>query len=274
VAAPERVVLVTGASSGIGKSCADLLSRAGYRVYATSRRETDIRETAQPRLVSLRMDVTSDESVREALHHVLEREQRLDVLINNAGMGIAAAVEDTSVAEGLHQFDVNFFGVLRTVRAVLPIMRKQRFGYIVNIGSIGGLIAIPYQGLYSASKFALEGLTESLRLEVGPFGIRVVLIEPGDHRTLFTTNRSFTEESSRNSTYLDSFERAIQRMASDEQRGPGPENVARLVHRVINQPNPRLRYTAGPAAQRAAVWLKRVVPYSIIAKLLEAYYGR
>jgi len=274
VAAPQRVALVTGASSGIGKSCAELLCRAGYRVYGASRRGIDLPEKAPPGLASLRMDVTSDDSVREGLHHILRLEQRLDVLINNAGVGIAGAVEDTSVMEALGQFDVNFFGALRTVRAVLPVMRTQRSGYIVNIGSIGGLIAIPYQGLYSASKFALEGLTESLRLEVSRFGIRVVLIEPGDHRTSFSTNRSFTEESSRNATYRESFERATRRMASDEQHGPGPESVARLVHKVINLPNPRLRYTTGPAAQRTAVWLKRVLPYSIIAKLLAAYYGR
>lgn len=274
MAATQRVVLVTGASSGIGKSCSELLCRAGYRVYGASRRGVDLPENAPPGLVSLRMDVTSDESVREALQHVLRLEQRVDVLINNAGKGIAAAVEDTSVAEALGQFDVNFFGILRTVRAVLPVMRNQRSGYIVNIGSIGGLIAIPYQGLYSASKFALEGLTESLRLEVSRFGIRVVLIEPGDHRTSFSINRGFTEESSRHATYRESFERAIQRMASDEQRGPGPESVARLVHKVISLPNPRLRYTTGPVAQRTAVWLKRVLPYSIIAKLLAAYYGR
>ena len=273
MAAPKQVILVTGASSGIGKSCADLLHRAGYRVYGASRRANDLGDSAPPGWVSLRMDVTSEESVREALQHILEREQRLDVLINNAGMGIAAAVEDTSVADALDQFDVNFFGVLRTVRTVLPIMRSQQSGYIVNIGSIGGLIAIPYQGLYSASKFALEGMTESLRLEVGRFGIRVVLIEPGDHRTSFTTARRFTEESSRNPAYTGSFQRAVQRMASDEQNGPEPERVARLVHKVINQATPRLRYTTGPAAQRAAVWLKRVVPYSVIAKLLELYYG-
>jgi NAD(P)-dependent dehydrogenase (short-subunit alcohol dehydrogenase family) len=272
VASP-KVVLVTGASSGIGKSCAELLCGAGYRVYGAARRGIEIRKDLADTLFSLRMDVTAEESVRKGLQTVMEREHRLDILINSAGAGIAAAVEDTSIADAREQLDVNLLGVLRTIRAVLPAMRKQQSGLIVNIGSICGLIAVPYQGLYSASKFALEGLTEALRLEVGRFNIRVVLIEPGDHRTCFTQNRRFTEEASRNPAYRDRFQRSITRMAFDEQNGPAPDQVARLVHRVIEKPNPRLRYTTGPSAQRAAVWLKRVAPHRLLEKLLEAYYS-
>jgi NAD(P)-dependent dehydrogenase (short-subunit alcohol dehydrogenase family) len=264
-----KVVLVTGASSGIGACCAEFLSGRGYRVYGASRSAT-----AASGVIPLALDVTDEASVSRAIDAILASEGRLDVLINNAGFGIAGAIEDTSIEEAVAQFDVNFFGVLRVCRAVLPVLRRQRAGYIVNIGSIGGLIAIPYQGLYSASKFALEGLSESLRLELRSFGIQVVLIEPGDHRTSFTRNRRATEASVPSSVYRARFERAIARMASDEQGGPAPDGIARLVHKVINHRRPRLRYTVGPGAQRVAVWLKRVVPNAWIERVVETYYAR
>jgi NAD(P)-dependent dehydrogenase (short-subunit alcohol dehydrogenase family) len=267
--AQGTVVLVTGASSGIGACCAAYLSGRGYRVYGASRSAT-----ASPGVVPLAMDVTNGASVSQAVAAILAREGRLDVLVNNAGFGIAGAVEDTSVEEAVAQFEVNFFGVFRVCRAVLPVLRRQGAGYIVNIGSIGGLIAIPYQGLYSASKFALEGLSESLRLEVRPFGIHVVLIEPGDLHTPFTKNRRPTEASAAGSAYRDRFERSIARMESDEQRGPAPDGIARLLYRVINHPNPRLRYTAGPAAERATVWLKRFLPNAVLEKIMRHYYAR
>jgi NAD(P)-dependent dehydrogenase (short-subunit alcohol dehydrogenase family) len=219
------------------------------------------------------MDVREDSSVAEAVAEIMRREGRIDAVINNAGIAIAGAVEDTSIEEARDQFEVNFFGVLRVCRAVLPAMREQGSGYIVNIGSIGGLVAIPYQGLYSASKFALEGLSESLRLEAGRFGVRVVLIEPGDHRTSLTENRRRTAGSQSSAVYRDRFARAVAKMEGDEQDGAGPEAVARLVDRVIRQAHPRLRYTVGPAAERAAVWLKRLMPYAVVEKVMNAYYS-
>jgi short-subunit dehydrogenase len=138
--------------------------------------------------------------------------------------------------------------------------------------SVGGLIAIPYQQLYSASKFALEGMTESLRLEVRPFGIRVVLIEPGDTRTEITQNRTLAEAATDQRVYA-SFAAALKRTADDEQNGPGPEGVARLLCRIVNTRNPRLRYTVGPATQRAAVWMKRLLPYAFMEYGMRRYYG-
>jgi NAD(P)-dependent dehydrogenase (short-subunit alcohol dehydrogenase family) len=267
--AGNRVVLVTGASSGIGACCAAFLAKSGYRVYGGARGAV-----TAPGVESLTLDVADDASVGRAMETILAREGRLDVLVNNAGFGIAGAIEDTSIDEARAQFDVNFFGVLRMCRAVLPGMRQQRAGHIVNVGSIGGLIAIPFQGFYSASKFALEGLSESLRLEVRPFGIHVVLIEPGDHRTSFTQNRRSTQSSAAGSAYRDRFERAIARMASDEQGGPSPEGIARLLHKILTNPRPRLRYTTGPAAQRAAVLLKRTMPHAVIEKIMRDYYSR
>jgi NAD(P)-dependent dehydrogenase (short-subunit alcohol dehydrogenase family) len=265
----KRVVLVTGASSGIGQSCAEFFARLGFRVYGASRRPA-----VSPLVESIAMDITDDASVCDGLAALIAREGRIDIVVNNAGISIAGAVEDTSIAEARELFDVNFFGVLRVCRAVLPLMREQGAGYIVNIGSIGGLVAIPYQGLYSASKFALEGLSESLRLEVRRFGVHVVLIEPGDHRTALTENRRRTAESQRNPGYRGPFHSAVERMERDEQGGPEPESVARLLHRIVNHSRPRLRYTVGPWPERAAVWLKRLAPYSVVEKIMDLHYSR
>jgi NAD(P)-dependent dehydrogenase (short-subunit alcohol dehydrogenase family) len=264
----KRVVLVTGASSGIGLACATHLAGRGYRVYGTSRRTGAGQAGPVAMLVA---DVTDDHSVEQAVAAVLEREGRLDIVVNNAGMGIAGPVENTSIEQAKRQLEVNFFGAFRVCRAVLPALRSQRRGYIVNIGSIGGLVAIPYQAMYSASKFALEGLSESLRMEVRPFGVKVVIIEPGDHKTAITENR--TEMSGGTDAYSQSFQAALARTAHDEQSGPGPEQVARLLYRIVNTRNPRLRYTIGPATQRAAVWLKRFLPYSVTEYSLRAYFG-
>ena len=254
----RQVVLVTGASTGIGRACADHLNGFDYRVYAASRSS------------EFRLDVTEQSSVDSAIRTILASEGRLDVLVNNAGIAIAGPLETTPLEEAHRQFEVNFFGALRVIRAALPAMRAQGSGYIVNIGSIGGLIAIPYQSLYSASKFALEGLTESLRLETRHFGIRCVLIEPGDHRTSITQNRTVVPAPA---PYAESFQRALAQIPADEQNGPAPEAVARLVHRVITTRHPRLRYTTGPFPQRAAVWLKRLFPYALLEYGMRKYYS-
>ncbi len=268
----QRVVLVTGSSSGIGLACASHLAERGFRVYGTSRRAA-AGSMGPGKVTMLTADVTGDRSVEQAVATVLDREGRLDIVVNNAGMGIAGPVENTSIEQARGQFEVNFFGALRVCRAALPAMRKQRSGYIINIGSIGGILAIPYQSMYSASKFALEGLSEALRMEVRPFGIRVVIIEPGDHKTALTENRRFTEISGATEAYGPSFEAALAKTAHDEQSGPAPEQVARLLYRIVNQRHPRLRYTIGPAPQRAAVWLKRLLPYSILEYTMRTYYG-
>lgn len=268
----QRVVLVTGASSGIGEACATYLAARGFRVYGTSRRAAG-GERSTPGVIMLAVDVTDNTSVEQAVAEILAHEGRLDIVINNAGMGIAGPLEATSEQAAQQQFEVNFFGAVRVCRAVLPAMRQQRSGYIVNIGSIGGLIAIPYQSMYSASKFALEGMSEALRMEVHSFGVNVVLVEPGDHKTSITHNRQTTELDETQNAYRSSFNAAITKTAHDEQGGPGPERIARLVHRIVNQPSPRLRYTVGPLPQRLAVWLKRLGPYRLMEFILRTYYG-
>ena len=265
----HRIVLITGASSGIGLACATDLAARGFRVYGTSRRAV----TSPEAVTMLTADVTDDRSVEQVVATILDREGRLDIVVNNAGMAIAGPVEHTSIEQAKNQFEVNFFGAFRVCRAALPVMRSQRSGYIVNIGSLGGLMAIPYQAMYSASKFALEGLSEALRMEVRPFGIRVVIIEPGDHKTALTQNRQVTKMPGGSDAYGPSFQAGLSRMAHDEQSGPGPEQIARLLYRIVSHPNPRLRYTVGPGVQRAAVWLKRLTPHSVLEYSMRTYYG-
>lgn len=251
------VVLVTGASSGIGLACARRLARRGYRVFGASRRPP---ERADEPFEWLALDVGDDESVRRAVATVLERAGRLDVLISNAGIGYAGAVEDTSLEEARAIFETNFFGTLRFCREVLPYMRTRGSGRIVVVGSLAGLIALPFQGLYSASKFALEGLCESLRMEVRPLGIHVVLIEPGDTRTGFTAHRRWVQSAQIGSAYERAARRALAVQERDETHGVSPECVARVVERVLRLRSPRLRYKAAGFFQRFAAFLKRVLP--------------
>jgi NAD(P)-dependent dehydrogenase (short-subunit alcohol dehydrogenase family) len=268
----KRVVLVTGASSGIGQACATYLHQRDYQVYGTSRHAVHAGSIYSESFHMIQMDVNVDRSVQRGIEHVWEREGRLDVVVNNAGFGIAGSIEDTTTEEAKAQFETNFFGALRVCRAVLPIMRAQRAGHIVNISSMAGLAGVPFQGLYSASKFALEGLSEALRLELRPFGIRVVLIEPGDFETSFTARRRRTAQSGENAVYKDRFNTTLGIMEADESRGANPTQVAHLVERIIENPSPRMRYTVGPLIQRIEVTLKQIVPSWLYERVISRYY--
>jgi len=264
----KRVILITGASSGFGKVCAEFLSQGGYSVYGTSRKPNE--QTMPYEMIA--MDVNDDASVTAGVRYIMDKEGRLDVVINNAGMGIAGALEDTTVEELKFQFETNFFGAFRVCRETLPIMRAQQSGCIINIGSIGGIIGIPFQGAYSASKFALEGLTEVMRMEAKPFGVDCVLVEPGDFSTGFTDNRIKTEQSQAGSPYFDRFNAALQVMEEDERNGASPMELARLVKMIIEHPSPRSRYTVGPLMQKVGVHLKKLIPSRWFEKIIMSTY--
>jgi NAD(P)-dependent dehydrogenase (short-subunit alcohol dehydrogenase family) len=268
----HRVVLVTGASSGIGKCCAEHLSQQGCRVYGTSRRAdlTDSeRRSSNPNLFQMiQMDVTDESSVKKGIDHIIARESSIDVVVNNAGFAIIGSLEDTAIEEAKSQFETNFFGTLRVCRAVLPIMRQQRSGYIVSISSIGGLIGLPFQSAYCGSKFALEGAMEALRLEVRSFGIHVVLVEPGDIKTEITRHRRKTVESTRNSAYGGRFQKVVRLVESGERNGPTPDPIAKLINQVIRMNSPRLRYTVGKISQRIGVPLKKILPSHLFESLI------
>jgi NAD(P)-dependent dehydrogenase (short-subunit alcohol dehydrogenase family) len=267
-----RVVLVTGASSGIGKVVAEHLARRGFRVFGTSRQAPPAAPSAGE-VEMIALDVDAEASVQAGLEEVLKAAGRLDAVINNAGNAWMGSVEDTSLAEARGQLETNFFGVLRVCRAVLPVMRQQGCGHIVNISSLGGILGLPFSGLYSASKFAVEGMTESLRLEVRPFGIQVALIEPGDFRSQLATSRRTTAAAAAGGPYAAAFARFKAAQEADESKAPTPEPVAYLVENVLRDPHPALRQHVGVFMQTIVVPLKRYLPQRLFEWILRQALG-
>jgi NAD(P)-dependent dehydrogenase (short-subunit alcohol dehydrogenase family) len=251
----QRVVLITGASSGVGQSTARLLSQRGYEVFGTSR--NPVNAEVIPGVEMLPLDVRTDDSVRACVGAVWDRAGRLDVLINNAGHELAAALEELSTEEARAQFETNFFGVVRMVNAVLPLMRRQKRGHIINAGSLSGLSSIPFLGIYSASKFALEGYTEALRHEVKPFNIHVSLTEAGFLKTPMMNNRQVG--ANRIGAYEPWRQRALNAIRGYEEKGPGPELVAETLLEIISSNAPRLRYAIGQQAKSVSR-LRRFLP--------------
>ena len=275
----KGVVLITGASSGIGRACALRLARAGYAVFGTTRRSPaevaiELRAELPPEaaLEILGMDVDDEATVTAAIAEIVSQTARLDAIVPCAGFGIAGAVEDTSDEEARAILETNFLGTVRVCRAALPIMRRQGSGRIVILSSIGGRIGLPFQGFYSASKFALEGLAEALRMEVRRFGVHVVLIEPGDFCTGFTDNRRPTRAAVEVKTYQSARDRVLSIVENDERHGAPPQAVGRLVERILTMRSPRVRYTVGAPPQRLAVGLKRVLPSKLFEWALSNYY--
>ena len=265
----KKVVLISGASSGIGKAAAEYLHKLDYKVYGGSRNNPI---NNKPLFSYIFLDVNDDSSVRKAITTIYEKEGRIDVLVNSAGFGIAGSVEETTVEEVNMQMNTNFLGAFRLCKAVLPLMRNTKSGIIINISSIGGICSLPYQGFYCASKFALEGMTEALRMEVSEFGIRVVLIEPGNFNTVFTQNRKKIKHSSKDSVYQSKFARALRIIEDEELRGENPEKIASLIHRIIQKSSPKLRYTAGPFLERLVVPLRNILPFRTIEYILKKHY--
>ena len=270
-----RVVLLTGASSGIGKITSEKLADLGLRVYGTSRRANNgnivySNEASQGFVEMVQLDVCSDQSVKDAVSYVMEKEGCINVLINNAGFGLAGAIEETTAEEAMAQLNTNFFGTHRMCREVLPIMRKQKKGLIINIGSVAGIFSIPYQSMYSASKFALEAYTEALRIEVRDFGIKAVIVEPGDTRTSFTENRQYTAESE-NTVYPNS-KKSIHKMIKDEKSGDNPIETAQTICKLLYKKTPPVRVTVGPV-YKLFVQLKRVFPNRLTEYIIRRMYS-
>jgi NAD(P)-dependent dehydrogenase (short-subunit alcohol dehydrogenase family) len=266
----EKVILITGASSGFGHAIATPLAAQGHRVFGTARSP---RTAATVCFTTLPLDVTQDESVQACVSQVIGAAGRIDVLINNAGIGIAGAIEDTTPAEAQLQFDTNFFGLHRVCRAVLPNLRAQRAGTIINVSSLAGRISVPFQGFYSATKFAIEAYTEALRMEVRPFGISVSMIEPGDFATSFTANRRMTKETQPASAYYEPATRAIATMARDEQGNRDLSPVVAAVETILRSRRPALRYPRANAVQRIFNSLRPFLPQVLSEYLIRDAYG-
>ena len=245
----EKVALVTGSSSGIGYETSLALAREGYFTYATMRdlkKEAVIKKIAEEENLPLKvieLDVDNDDSVQNAVKTIIEEKQRIDVLVNNAGWGIWGTAEDVSIEEFRAQFETNFFSVVRMIQKVAPIMRKQGTGDIVNISSIAGRIGFPVSTAYISSKFAIEGLSESLRYELGPFGVDVIIIEPGVIKTNFFDSMKTAKKA--DDAYKEITEKVISGVKMMAEMGTPPKEVANVIIKSLKEEKPLPRYVVG-----------------------------
>ena len=263
----NKVVLITGASSGFGHSTAKHLATKGYTVYGTSRKEI-----TDSSIKMIKMDVCNKASITATVDYILKQEGRIDVLINNAGMGIGGCIELATDEEIDIQMNTNFRGMSNVCQCVLPVMRKQRNGKIINISSIGGVMGLPYQGYYSASKFAIEGYSEALAAEVRGMGIKVVVVEPGDFATNFTANRKNSTLTLYNDDYGASFDRSLKIIEKEEKGGLKPIVLSKKIEKIIRKKNPRFRYVVANMEQRLSILLKRILPANAFISILRNYY--
>ena len=265
----SRVVLITGASSGIGRATAAALLAAGHIVYGTSRNPE--RHASPWRMIAL--DVCDDASVHAAVDLVLAEHGRIDAVVNNAGLVLSGAIEDTGLDEARRQFETNVLGIVRMAKAVLPGMRTRRSGVIVNVGSLAGRVGMPFQGLYSASKFAVEGLTEALRQEVAEFGVTVALVAPGDTATGVVDHRVRVAAALLpTSAYRRDFERVVESFERDERAGSAPERVAAVIAAIVEGRSTAPRHVVGPLGQRILVGIRPFVPTRIFQWGMARYF--
>jgi NAD(P)-dependent dehydrogenase (short-subunit alcohol dehydrogenase family) len=261
-------VLITGASSGIGAATAKYLLSRGFEVFGTSRHPDPMSDNALP-IRWIAMDVCSEASVLAGIAQIDEQVERLDALVCNAGFGIFGSVEEVSVEDAQAQFDVNFFGALRTLRAAIPAMREARRGRIVLVSSLAAHAAIPFQAHYSASKGAIDALGLALRNELWPFGVKVSLVEPGDIRTDFNHATNFGDQ--RQSHYGERILRCEKVIREALPKAPPPEIVARTIARALTARRPRLRYAVGPDSLGTFIG-RRLLPDSLFLHFIRKHF--
>lgn len=264
----SKVVLITGASSGIGKSIGEYLFHKGFTVYGTSRNPEKITNSIFP-LIAL--DVRNKQSVQDAVEKVITISNRLDIVINNAGVGITGAVEEIPTEEIKNNFETNFFGPIEVIKAVLPQMRQQKSGLIINITSIAGYMGLPYRGIYSASKGALEILTESISMEVKSFGVNITNVAPGDFATNIAAGR-YHAPLFKDSAYEISYGNTLKMMNQHVDNGSNPKQMAEAIYKIIQNPNPKLHYKIGAFMQKFSIVLKRILPDRMYEKMVMNHY--
>ncbi len=263
-----KIVFITGASSGIGRAIGEYLHQKGFKVYGSSRHPKQ-KERGGIHFVAL--DVTRKETITAAINYIYEREKRIDFLINNAGKGIAGALEEIPDEEVRNIFEVNYFGTLKVINAVIPIMRKQHSGMIINITSIAGYMGLPFRGIYSATKGALELTTEAYRMELKPFNIKMTNVAPGDFATNIAAGRYYTPVYE-DSPYKENYERSLREMDEDVDKGKDPIAMAHKVYHVMHQENPTIHYKVGEFIQKISIALKHILPDKMYEKMLMKYY--
>ncbi len=261
------IVLITGISSGFGKAIAEQFSSEGHKVYGTHRRDVE----HIPGVTYIKVEAGDEKQVEACVKQVLEAEGKIDVFINNAGMGIGGPLEFCSLEDAQRQMDVNWMGMVRFLHYIVPVMRRQGYGKIICLSSIGGLMGLPFQGLYSASKFAIEGYCEALRLELKAFNIKVIVIQPGDFATGFTAQRKSVSQKEAYEVYK-SYAKSLESIEKDETGGLKPEILARKISKIIKARNPRYNYVISTFEQGLSVFLKKILPPSWFAAILSSYY--
>ena len=264
----KKIVLITGASAGMGKETAKLLAQNGHIVYGAARRTEKMIELLPFGIKTIPMDVTDENSMVIGIKQIISHEGRIDVLINNAGFGSYGSVEDVSISDAKYQLNVNVFGAARLIQLVLPYMREQHSGKIVNISSIGGKMATPFGGWYHASKFALEGLSDSLRNEVKQFGIDVIIIEPGGIKSEWgkIAFDSLVKVSG-HTAYKTMAGKFANAFAATEDKNPEPIIIAELIQKAIEAKNPKARYSAGYMA-RPALFMRKILSDKLMDKVI------
>ena len=264
----SKIVLITGGSSGIGKSIGEFLSEKGFIVYGTSRNPEKYKQSKFPILA---LDVKDVATISETVNTIIKKEGQLDVVINNAGSGITGPIEETPNVEIKNNFETNFFGPINVIKAVLPQMRKQHSGLIINITSIAGYMGLPYRGVYSASKGALELLTEAFRMEIKDFNIKMTNVAPGDFATNIAAGR-YHAPLLEDSPYKKPYGDTLNLMNTHVDNGSDPDMMAKAVYKIINSPNPKGHYKVGEFMQKFSVVLKRILPDKVYEKLLMKHY--
>lgn len=264
----SKVVLITGGSSGIGKSIGTLLSQKGFTVYGTSRNPEKVSNAVFP-LIAL--DVRDAASIQSAVATIIQEAGRLDIVINNAGVGITGPLEEIPMEEIKNNFETNFFGPIEVMKAALPQMRVQQSGLIINITSIAGYMGLPYRSVYSASKGALELITEALRMEVKSFGIQITNVAPGDFATNIAAGR-FHAPVVQGSAYEKVYAGVLQTMDAHVDSGSNPNEMAEALYQIIQNPNPRIHYKVGVFMQKFSIVLKRILPDKVYEKILMNHY--
>lgn len=264
----NKVVLITGGSSGIGKSIGEFLHHKGYIVYGTSRNPEKIINSIFPLLT---LDVRNSKSIQSAIANVIASSGRLDILINNAGVGITGPLEEIPTDEIKNNFETNFFGPIEVMKSVLPQMRSQNSGLIINITSIAGYMGLPYRSVYSASKGALELITEALRMEVKSFGIQITNVAPGDFATNIAAGR-FHAPLLKGSAYEIPYGNSLKMMDEHVDSGSNPNEMAEAIYRIIQNPSPRIHYKVGAFMQKFSIVLKRILPDKVYEKMLMNHY--
>lgn len=264
----SKVVLITGSSSGIGKSVGEFLIKKGYKVYGTSRNPQNYSDSKFPIIA---LDVTKRETISKCIQSVIGIEGRIDVVINNAGAGITGPVEEIPDAEIKRNFDTNFFGPINVIKAVLPQMRQQNSGLIINVTSIAGYMGLPYRGIYSASKGALELITEAFRMEIKDFNIHMANLAPGDFATNIVAGR-YHAPVIKDSPYEKKYSFVLNAIDEGVNKGNNPEMVAKKVLDIINTSKPKTHYKVGAFMQKFSIVLKCILPDKVYEKLLLKHY--